>query len=45
MGLMDRDYYREKTKRKESLIEKLKRNPLAIVVAIILILFFLSLIT
>ena len=45
MGLMDRDYYREKTKRKESLIEKLKRNPLAIVIAIILILIFLSLIT
>lgn len=45
MGLMDRDYYREKTKRKESLIERLKRNPLAIVIAIILILFVLSLIT
>lgn len=44
MGLMDRDYYREKRNgSEESLFEKLKRNPLGIVALIIALLFIISL--
>ncbi len=43
MGLMDRDYYREKPKPdKEGVLDKLKRNPIAVVIAIILILLLIS---
>jgi hypothetical protein len=44
MGLMDRDYYREKTgaNRKESLIEKLKRNPIAVIVLIAILILLLG---
>ena len=41
MGLMDRDYYREKP-RKEGVLEKIKRNPLAVVIALILLLILIS---
>jgi len=44
MGLMDRDYYREKTKpsRKAGILEKLKENPWAAVAGAVAILFLLS---
>ncbi len=42
MGLMDRDYYREKKPERESPLERIKRNPY-IAVAIALLLLFLIL--
>ncbi len=43
MGLMDRDYYREKPKPdREGVLEKLKRNPLAVVIGLILLLILIS---
>lgn len=43
MGLMDRDYYREKAKpHKERVLDKLKRNPIAVVIAVILLLILIS---
>ena len=44
MGLMDRDYYREKTKpsRKKNILEKIKENPWAVVAVVIALLFLIS---
>lgn len=43
MGLMDRDYYREKRPdREDSFLEKLKRNPLAVIVVALLLLLILA---
>jgi len=43
MGLMDRDYYREKPKpRSENILEKIKRNPIAVVVVMLIILLLIS---
>ncbi len=47
MGLMDRDYYREKkgAKSTENLFEKLRKNPVAVIAIILAILFLIALIT
>ncbi len=43
MGLMDRDYYREKPKPgKEGVLEKIKKNPLLVVIGLILLLILIS---
>ncbi|RLJ70859.1 hypothetical protein BCF55_1144 [Hydrogenivirga caldilitoris] len=44
MGLMDRDYYREKKKNSDggNLIEKLKSNPLIVIALIAVLLILLS---
>ncbi len=43
MGLMDRDYYRDKKPREETLLERIKGNPLAVVGIVVFLLFLLSL--
>ncbi len=40
MGLMDRDYYREKPK--EGFTDKLRRNPLIVVILILLLILFVA---
>ncbi len=43
MGLMDRDYYREKKPAEESIWEKLKKNPLAVIALVLVVLFVVAL--
>ncbi len=43
MGLMDRDYYREKPQpRKEGILEKIRKNPVAVVIVLLLLLILIS---
>lgn len=47
MGLMDRDYYREKKPERggaQDLLEKLKKNPLGVIAILVLLAFLIAMV-